>query len=101
MPWAGRDTDPRQNPDGGMGMNMKIKGDAICGKVEARAFGAYPESLLNAAGAAGLELWNVKSIDDNTLSFELYESNLKELERLCDKCFMELEYKCRSSVRNG
>ena len=35
--------------------------DRIRGVVRAEIFGAFPESLLNAAAAAGIELWELES----------------------------------------
>ena len=42
-------------------------------RVNVRAFGAYPEGLLNAAASAGLELWSLNRIDQHSVGFELYE----------------------------
>ena len=71
-------------------MSMKISGTNKYARVKAEAFGALPESLVNAAAASGLELWNLKRKNENTLCFELYESGLDTLRELAGKCYVEL-----------
>ena len=71
-------------------MSMKISGKNKYARVKAEVFGALPERLVNAAAAAGLELWNLERKSENTLSFELYESCLDSLRELAGKCFVEL-----------
>ena len=60
-------------------------------RVNVRAFGAYPEGLLNAAASAGLELWSLNRIDQHSVGFELYETNVCDIEALARKSGMELE----------
>jgi len=53
---------------------------------KAEAFGAYPESLVNAAAAEGLEIRNIQRINQNTLSFDIYEHELDTFKHLSAKC---------------
>ena len=59
-------------------------------RVKATVFAAFPEGLLNSAAAKGIELWQIEKINDNTVSFEMYESRLSELEELARSCGAEL-----------
>lgn len=69
---------------------MKMKSKSMHGRIRAEAFGALPESLVNAAAATGLELWNVERKNENTLSFEICESGLDTLRELAGRCYIEL-----------
>ncbi len=55
------------------------------------AFGAYPESLVNAATAEGIELKKIQRINTNTLGFEAYERELDKLKHLAAQCSVELK----------
>ena len=60
-------------------------------KAGVQIFGAYPESFINMAVTNGIELWNLKRADDNTLLFDTYESCEASLKMLAEKCCVELE----------
>ena len=64
--------------------------DRIRGVVRAEAFGAFPESLLNAASAAGIELWNLSCPGENRVRFSCYEGSLETLLAISERCGCEL-----------
>ena len=64
--------------------------DRIRGVVRAEAFGAFPESLLNAAAAAGIELWELESSGENRVRFSCYEKSLEQLAGLAEHFGCEL-----------
>lgn len=64
--------------------------DRIRGVVRAEIFGAFPESFLNAASAAEIELWNLASEGENGLAFSCYEGRLSELQALAERCGCDL-----------
>ncbi len=70
-----------------------IKADRInpYARAKAEAFGAYPESLINAAAAEGLELRSLERFNQNTLSFEIYERDMDAVKHLAAKCAVELK----------
>ena len=70
---------------------MKRSLKSIHARIKGRAFGAFPESLVNAAASAGIELWKIERINENTLCFDALESCSDELEALAEKCSVELE----------
>ena len=74
-----------------MGLSMEIKGKNMYSKMRVEVFGALPEAMLNAAAFSGIELWNLERVGENSLSFEVYESCLEELEALADICSAELK----------
>ena len=74
-----------------MGLSMEIKGKNMYSKMRVEVFGALPEAMLNAAAFSGIELWNLERVGENSLSFEVYESCLEELETLADSCSAELK----------
>ena len=64
--------------------------DRVRGVVRAEAFGAFPESLLNAAAAVGIELWELESPSANRVRFSCYERSLEQLAALSERCGCEL-----------
>ena len=64
--------------------------ERIRGVVRAELFGAYPESLLNAAAGAGIELWELNSPGENCVRFSCYERSLEQLDALAKRCGCEL-----------
>ncbi len=60
-------------------------------KAKAEAFGAYPESLINAAVAEGLQLAKIVRLNPNALSFEVYEHDIELLKHLAAKASVELK----------
>ena len=60
------------------------------GVVRVKAFGAFPEGLLNAAACEGIELWDVERGDADSLRFSLYEGRLARLESLAERSGCEL-----------
>ena len=70
---------------------MKISYKSMHARIKARVFGAFPESLVNAAASVGIELWRLERINENTLSFDAPESCADALEALAEKCAVELE----------
>ena len=61
---------------------MERISDWLRGSVCVELFGACPAGVLNAAAAKGIELWGVKSVNENILSLNIYEARLPELEEL-------------------
>ena len=67
----------------------RIDGSAR-GLVRMEVFGAFPEALLNAAAAAGIELWDIERSGENALCFSLYEKRRASLEACAEGCGCEL-----------
>ena len=65
--------------------------DRIRGRLSVEAFGAFPETLLNAASFDAVELWNIESVNDNTLRFDIYESSYKQIKKLADDCTCDIK----------
>ena len=74
---------------------MRIS-DRIRGVVRLEIFGALPGSLLNAAVNEGSVLWQVDSIDANTLRLSCWEGELERLGRLAERAGCELRVLSRS-----
>ena len=74
---------------------MRIS-DRIRGVVRLEIFGALPGSLLNAAVNEGSVLWQVESIDANTLRLSCWEGELERLRRLAERAGCELRVLSRS-----
>ena len=68
---------------------MRIS-DRIRGVVRLEIFGALPGSLLNAAVNEGGVLWQVESVDANTLRLSCWEGELERLRRLAELAGCEL-----------
>lgn len=68
---------------------MRIS-DRMRGVVRLEAFGALPSALLNAAGAEGIALWKVESVDENTLRLRCWEGQLDRLRTLSERAGCEL-----------
>ena len=71
-------------------MSMERISDWLRGSVRVELFGAYPAGVLNAAAAEGIELWDVRSLCDNTLRLQAYEARLPALEELARRAGCEL-----------
>ena len=69
---------------------MRSLSDTVRGVVRLEVFGAFPESLLNTAAGASVELWNAESAGEHRLRFDTYERRLVELEALAQRCGCEL-----------
>lgn len=80
---------------------MERISDWLRGEVRAELFGAFPAGVLNAAAAAGIELWAVESVDENCLRLRLYEGRLAELEELARRSACELRVLRRAGGRAG
>ena len=60
------------------------------GSVCVRAKSAYPERMLNLCSARGIEFWDVRWIDDTTLSFCVARGDLRALRRAAEGCGAEV-----------
>lgn len=79
---------------------MKRAAGIIQGRIRAEAFGAFPETFLNALAAKGIELWNIEALDANTLRFEFHEREHAAVEELARRCSMDMSVtKSRDSGR--
>lgn len=65
--------------------------EKLVGTVSLELCGTLPESFLNACAMQGLELWELKCVDQYTLHIRAFESDLKELERIAEKCMCTLK----------
>lgn len=63
----------------------RIKGLAIV-----EICGAFPESVLNAAAMACLEMWDVESVDAYTVRAKVFEKSLPALENISARCMCEM-----------
>ena len=64
--------------------------DRLRGTVWVEIFGAYPAALLNAAAGEGVELWDARSLDANTLRLRSFENRLPALEEIARRGGCEL-----------
>ncbi len=64
--------------------------DQLRGLVRADIMGAFPESFLNAAAAAGIELWELAGTGENRVAFTCYESALQKLQTIAERCGCEM-----------
>lgn len=60
------------------------------GSVCVRAKSAYPERMLNLCSARGIEFWDVRWIDDTSLSFCVARGDLRALRRAAEGCGAEV-----------
>lgn len=65
--------------------------ERLVGTVCVELCGTLPESFLNACALCGLELWELKCIDQYTIHVHGFESDLKELETIAEKCMCSLK----------
>lgn len=68
---------------------MKIV-ERIKGLAQIEICGAFPESMLNMAAMAAIELWNVESVDAYTLRAKAFEGTLPELENIAARCMCDM-----------
>ena len=69
---------------------MERISDWMRGSVRVELFGASPAGVLNAASAEGIELWGVRSLNDNALRLNTYENRLNALKALAGRAGCEL-----------
>lgn len=68
---------------------MKIV-ERIKGLAQVEICGAFPESVLNMAAMAAIELWNVESVDAYTLRAKAFEGSIPELENIAARCMCDM-----------
>ena len=65
--------------------------EKLRGKLHVEIFGAFPESVLNAAAISAIELWELECVNENTLRLSLYESDLDAFKEITRRCSCELK----------
>jgi len=69
---------------------MERISDWIRGRLSLELFGAFPAGILNSAAAEGLAVWNVESVNENTVRLHTWEECLPEFQRLAEKGACEI-----------
>lgn len=63
----------------------RIKGLAVV-----EICGAFPESVLNTAATAQLEMWDIESVDAYTKRLRVFEKSLPQLENISARCMCDM-----------
>ena len=70
---------------------MERISDRFRGSVRLMLFGAFPAGVLNTAAAQGIELWNVRSENENTLRLQTWEGQIEVLQRIARQAGCEVQ----------